>query len=334
MMIPLIDIDEWRTGSARTRAHMASRLDSALCESGFLMLSGHGVSAQLREDIRGAAREFFALPAEVKATYAAPIYGRGWIGPGKEANSFYGEDGDEARPDLKETYTIGHDQPTGDAAIDAQWFAPNVWPSQVPGLQALCTEYTAAMRALNDEMLEMCAAALGLPDDWFTSRCAAAPHTFNINRYPPMSVTGTPAPGQFRVAPHTDWGMLTLLDRQVGYGGLEVQIGDPDPAAPGAPDADALGEWVSAPDVPDAFTVNIGDILARWTGDRWRSTRHRVLPPQDAAPEEELISLIMFFETNVDSLVAPIQGVVGKRAYEPVTAGDYLMERASAASVG
>ena len=79
------------------------------------------------------------------------------------------------------------------------------------------------MRDLYYDLLRLGAIALGLAEETFVAHARRAPHTFNINRYPPLSVTGAPRQGQFRVAPHTDWGILTILDRQPGYGGLQVQ---------------------------------------------------------------------------------------------------------------
>ncbi|TGD85442.1 isopenicillin N synthase family oxygenase [Mycolicibacterium sp. CH28] len=317
-MIPLVDIRPWRTGSSTDSTATAREVDDALRTSGFMMLTGHGVSASLGDDIRSAARRFFALPHETKARYAAPVYGRGWVGQGRETNSFYGESTDNTPTDLKESYTIGRPLRTGNQDIDREWFAENIWPAEVPELQPLCERYAADMHALYLDLLRICAAALNLPTDWFVTRSLASPHTFNINRYPPLTATGTPAPGQYRIAPHTDWGILTLLDRQPGYGGLEVQMAD--------------DTWVPAPYLDGALTINIGDLLARWTGDRWRSTRHRVLPPQDEAPDEDLVSLIMFCETDVDTVVTPIPGV-GHAKYPPVRSADYLLERGSAATV-
>jgi isopenicillin N synthase-like dioxygenase len=110
--------------------------------------------------------------------------------------------------------------------------------------------------------------------------------------------------------------MLTILDRQPGYGGLQVQATD--------------GSWADAPYVPDAFTVNVADLLSRWTGELWRSTRHRVLPPPEQAPEEELISLIVFFDADVDMVIEP---VTGNRELAPVVAGEWLLARAASAAV-
>ncbi len=312
MTIPLIDLQRWRDGDAA----VATELDHALRTSGFLLLDGHGIGPDLRDSVRAAARRFFALSPAVRAPYAAPVGGRGWIPPGREANAFYGEVADATRADLKESWTMGRELHTGSAHIDDTWFLPNVRPTEVPELAALCDAYAEAVQSVYTELLEICAVALGLPRSWFVDRTRRSPHTFNINRYPSLRTTGAALDGQFRIAPHTDWGVVTILDRQVGYGGLQIQGLD--------------GGWIDAPHVDGALTVNIGDLMARWTGDRWRSTRHRVLPPSAQAPDEELISLILFLEADVDTVVTPLDGSTG---YPPVTAGDYLLEREMAATV-
>lgn len=313
---PLLDIGRWRTGTGDQRFRFARELDVALRQSGFLLVGGHGISPQLRADIRACAGAFFRLPNQAKAAYTTRVGGRGWIPLGSEANAYYGEVADTTRADLKETLTFGRTYATGDAELDEQWFAPNVWPAECPDLQAVCERFTAEVRVLYDDLLQACAVAFGLPERWFLDRVQASPHTLNINRYLPRSETGTPRDQQYRVAPHTDWGVLTVLDRQPGYGGLQVQTRD--------------GHWMDAPYEPDALTVNVGDLLARWTGDRWRSTRHRVLPPPAAAPDEELLSLIVFLESDLDAVVEPL---VAGTAYAPVVARTYLLERASAATV-
>ena len=314
--IPLLDITPWRTGSPVQRRALAHRMDAALRQSGFLLIEGHGIAGQLMSDIRAAASRFFALPDAAKQPYGTPVGGRGWIRQGAEANAFYGETADPVRADLKESLTIGRTFRSGDPAVDAEWFKPNVWPTEGPELEALCERFADQARQLYYELLGLAAVALELPETWFSDRAQRAPHTFNINRYPPMTETGQPLDGQFRVAPHTDWGILTILDRQPGYGGLQIQMTD--------------GTWADAPYAPGAFTVNVADLLARWTGDQWRSTRHRVLPPPAEAPSEELISLIMFLEADPDTLIEPLRPGT---SYQPVRAGEYLAERTLAATV-
>jgi isopenicillin N synthase-like dioxygenase len=314
--IPLIDISRWRSGTQEERRALATRLDSALTSSGFLMVENHGVTQELKDQIRDCAHRFFALAPEQKSRYATVVGGRGWVPAGREANSFYGVAADATRADMKESLTFGRALTTGDDVLDREWFAPNVFPAEVPELASLCAQYADQVQALYVDLLHMCAAAVDLDESWFERYCLRSPHTLNINRYPPRSETGAAQDGQYRVGPHTDWGVLTILDRQPGYGGLQVQTPD--------------GTWVDAPYAAGAFTVNVGDLLARWTNDRWRSTRHRVLPPPAEAPGEELISLIVFLEADVDALIEPIGP---GSSYAPVTAGEYYLERLNAASI-
>ena len=221
--IPLLDITVWREGSRGDRERLAARMDQALRHSGFLMIENHGVPAALRDQIRAEAKRFFALPHERKAKYATRVAGRGWIPQGGEANAFYGEAANPDRADMKESLTIGRSFRTGDPETDRKWFTPNVWPGECPELESRCERFTAQVRDLYYDLLRISAAALGLAEDFFAGHARRAPHTFNINRYPPLTATGPAKEGQFRVAPHTDWGILTILDRQPGYGGLQIQ---------------------------------------------------------------------------------------------------------------
>ncbi len=97
-----------------------------------------------------------------------------------------------------------------------------MWPDEVPSLQPLVNEYTAAMRRFADDLLALFAHALGLPQNPFASLASRPTWTMNINHYPPVSVVGEPEPGQFRIGPHTDFGTVTILDREPGAGGLQV----------------------------------------------------------------------------------------------------------------
>ena len=262
----------------------------------------------LRAELRAAARRFFALPVATRSATPRGSAVAGWLAPGVESNGnadvFGGGEAVEFPPDLKESFAIGPATPTGDPSIDAVWFPPNVWPTEVPELRTAAERYLAAMTAVSPRPARPVRRAR-----WAcraTRSTALARHptwTFNINRYPPLTEVGAPLPGQFRIGPHTDFGTVTVLDREPGAGGLQVDI-------------DGRG-WVDAPYDPDAFTVNIGDLLAHWTGLRWRSGRHRVLPPQARAPHEELVSLVFFFELDHDALVTPLAPPVGRRADLP-----------------
>jgi len=190
----------------------------------------------------------------------------------------------------------------------------------VPELQTLCEEYLARMAELEKQLLCLLGEALGLEPDFFSRHMDHPTYGFNINWYPGVEVVGAPQPGQFRIGPHTDFGTVTILDRQAGKGGLQVYTDE--------------GGWEDAPFHPEAFTINIGDLMARWTGDRWRSGRHRVLPPPADAPAEELMSLVYFGECTPGTLVESVPAPVGRVAYEPVDSHRYLREKLDSITVG
>ncbi|KUI27194.1 oxidoreductase [Mycobacterium sp. IS-1742] len=317
-MIATVDLSRWYAGGAEADA-VAAEVDEGLQRAGFILVTGHGVDPALAADVRAAARAFFAQPHSVKARYSVPVGGHGWIGPGAEANGY--AEGTETPPDLKESFSLGADTPTGDPDVDRIWFAPNAWPDEVPGLRPLVTAYTAEMRRVADDLLALFAHALRLSDNPFRQLASRPTWTMNINHYPPVSVVGEPEPGQFRIGPHTDFGTVTILDREPGAGGLQVF-------------SDADG-WADAPYRADALTVNIGDLLEYWSGRRWPSGRHRVLPPQPDAPEEDLVSLIYFYEANHDAVVTPLGPPIGRvSGLEPVTSSDFIKERLDAITVG
>ncbi len=317
--VPSIDLTPWFSGDAHARAGIARQVDAALRDVGFMLVTGHGVPRALRDEVRASARDFFSLPVETKQRYAVTVGGRGWLPPGVEANGY--AEGTETPPDLKESFAVGADEPTGIRDVDDYWFAPNVYPVEVPGLQQSVVRYLRHMRELADELLVLCAAALELAPEFFTRHTGHATHTMNINWYPPVSVAGEPEPGQFRIGPHTDFGTVTVLDREPGRGGLQVW-------------SERAG-WEDAPYDPDAFTINTGDLLARWSGDRWKSNRHRVLPPQAEAPEEDLVSLVYFYEADHDAVVEALQPPIGMpNDYPAVVSSAFLRERLDAITIG
>jgi isopenicillin N synthase-like dioxygenase len=321
--VPVIDLGPWLEGTAQGRALVAAQVDAALQEIGFLLIVNHGVGLELREQVRAAARTFFELPVEVKERYRTQVGAdtwlpRGWTPMGAEANA-NSDEGVDAPPDLKESFDVACFEPTGDPAVDREWFTENVWPEEVPAYQRAVSEYVARMRDLVDELLVIAAVALGLPDDQFLAQAGHPTWSFYTHWYPALRQVGEPVAGQLRIGSHTDFGTFTILDRQLGTGGLQV-LGK-------------NGEWADAPWVEGAFTINIGDMMARWTGDRWLSNRHRVLAPDASAPDEDLMSLVYFHEADPTAVLHSVPPPVGRVVHEPVAAGDYLRAKLAAIAV-
>ncbi|MFD4785677.1 isopenicillin N synthase family dioxygenase [Streptomyces sp. NPDC058459] len=293
--IPEVDLEAWRTASDAERALITAELDTALRNTGMFLLSGHGVPRAVIDDFRDTAKRFFALHRDVKARYAIEAaYDSGWLEmhpPGGVGVPVSEAEDAPSAPDLHESFYVGPGHRTGDEQRNRFNYPVNRWPVELPELRAAADAYTTHMVRVVQAVNELLAVTLGLPEDFFTSRAQRATWTQNASWYPSYSSIGEVARGQFRNGPHTDLGTITLLSRQPGVGGLQAR--------------DEEG-WFSPPYSPDSLIVNLGDLMERWTDGRWRALKHRVLPPSPTAPDEELLSLVFFFETDPDTLIEPL----------------------------
>ncbi|MEV4411746.1 2-oxoglutarate and iron-dependent oxygenase domain-containing protein [Catellatospora sp. NPDC049609] len=273
--LPIIDL-------SADRAAVAAEIQAACRDSGFFYLTGHGVPTELLERLDAAAREFFALPEDVKLEIAMARGGRAWRG-------FFPVGGEltSGRPDLKEGLYFGLDLPDDDPRVRAglPLHGADLYPRQVPALAELVPAYVAALTGVAQEVMRAVAVSLDLPADYFASGYTADPTVlFRIFHYPP-SPSGDDGWG---VGEHTDYGLLTLL-AQDDNGGLQVRT----PSG-----------WVDAPPVPGTFVCNIGDMLDRLTGGWYRSTPHRV---RNVSGNERL-SFPFFFDPDFSATVPPLPG--------------------------
>ncbi len=312
-LVPLVDLTPSRGPDQEARLAVARAIDDALHGSGFLLVSGHGIPQEQLDAARAAAFELFHLPTTRKREIQVEgEHYRGWVPLGMETNAAaYGAPGGPA--DLKEGFVFGPPPPADEAYRRAggSWFLPNRTPSAVPALGATFAQLFAALERLALHLLSLTELAMDVAPGTFVDQCSRGISTLEANWYPPGNGV-PPLPGQYRVGPHTDYGAMTLLDRQPGAGCLQIQTLD--------------DEWVDAPHVPGALTVNTGDLISHWSGGRWKSTRHRVLPPPVDAPLEELLSLVFFHNPDYDALITPL----GAPGAEPVLAGDYLAAKLAA----
>jgi len=308
--------------SAR-RAAVACAIDLASRDVGFFQIVGHGIDPRFVQGALDAMDAFFALPIEAKVACLppGPEVNRGYAPSGTEALSY--SLGVDTPPDLLEAFIIGPDHPDlTDPAVRAtrdSVFAPNLWPDDLREMRVPLVRYFDAVSRLGHQLLEMCALALGLTPRHFVPYVSHSTETLRLNHY--LRRPGDPGPtgGQMRLGAHTDYGILTLLhsDRVPG---LELLGAD--------------GTWHGVLPEPGAFIVNIGDLLAEWTNDRWRSTVHRVVPPttegETAAFGARRRSLAFFVDGNHDALIEclPTCASVGNPPrYAPILAGDHLLAK-------
>jgi isopenicillin N synthase-like dioxygenase len=272
--LPVIDVSALVRGDAGT-GDVARALDQACRANGFFYVSGHGVDEALQAELEHLSRDFFALDETDKAAIAMEHGGaawRGWFPVGGELTS--------GMPDRKEGIYFGAEGAPGDPR---PLHGPNLFPQQPAGLRDAVLAYMAAMTSLGHALVRGMALALGLDSSWFDVNLTADPVTlFRIFHYPPS----TGDAGSWGVGEHSDYGLLTIL-RQDATGGLEVRTPD---------------GWIDAPPIDGTFVCNLGDMLERMTGGRYRSTPHRVRTPDRSGR----LSFPFFFDPSWDAEVRPL----------------------------
>lgn len=318
--IPVIDVSPYRVGTVDGKRVVAEAVDAAARSVGFLVVVGHGVDPSLVARLREVTTAFFALPDEEKLKVRMPAdrY-RGYMVAAESLAASYGQ---ESPPDLKESLTIGPvDVEAGDPyfgpAQAGASFAENLWPAQPPDLQEVWTAYYREMERLATEIMRIFALALRLDEHHFDASVDRHITNMSAIHYPPL--TSEPLPGQLRGGAHTDFGSITIVQRDAAPGGLQVLID---------------GDWVPAPYIEDSFVINLGDLMAEWTNDEWVSTIHRVaLPPSLDDAKSDRLSFTFFHQPNYDAVIDVIPTCVGPgrpAKYGTTTSGAHITAKIAA----
>jgi len=316
--LPVIDVGPLAgRGPAPARGAVAEEIQAACRERGFFYVTGHGVPADLLDQLADASAGFFALPLADKLEIAMERGGRAWRGyfpVGAELTS--------GQPDLKEGLYFGTELAGDDPRVLAglPLHGRNLFPRQVPRLRPLVLSYLDALTGLGQAVLRGVALSLGLDAEYFASGCTADPTIlFRIFHYPPSPPQN---PG-WGVGEHSDYGLLTLL-AQDDSGGLQIAVPE---------------GWIDAPPIPGTLVCNIGDMLDRMTGGWYRSTPHRVRNLSGHGRLSFPFFLDPGFSAEVPPLPAAAQfgrGDDGRRRWDGQdlraftgTYGDYLLGKVS-----
>ena len=256
--LPIIDVSALRVGDADARRAVGREFRRACLDLGFMYVVGHGVDRALRADVLAQSAAFFAISDEKKLAIDMSLspYNRGYEPLGGQTL----EDG--APPDLKEGFYIGEEISLDHARLREVSFnlGLNQWPADLPVFETTMMTYYAEMLALGETLMRGIALSLGLEEDYFADFCRDPLTALKLLHYPPQPAN--PDPGEKGCGAHTDFGGITML-MQDDNGGLQVLGKD--------------GRWLHAPPVPDAYVVNLADMISRWTNDMYRSTLHRVI---------------------------------------------------------
>jgi isopenicillin N synthase-like dioxygenase len=320
--VPIVDLEPFLTGTPDDKRRVAELVDRTNREIGFLVIEGHGFDLDLLSNWFDVSRQFFEQPAEAKLQYvpATPESHQGYHR--FAASGLAAKEGREAPPDLREYFMIGRidvDDPYFHAQAARRFYRDNCWPAVPPDFRLLGERYYRAVENLGCQLMALFAAALGLEEAHFEPAIDKHFSVVSSIYYPAQRAA--PAPGQLRAGAHTDYGSLTILAPSDSPGGLQVRM--------------PSGQWADVPFVPGAFVINIGDMMQRWTNDRWLSSMHRVVnpPAQGAEPPRPRQSIAFFLHPNYDASVECLptcQSVDNPAKYEPIRAGDYMMAKEAA----
>lgn len=316
-------------------------------------IRNHGVGDEVIDEVWDDTRAFFDLPVADKmgpnnellmtddfpygySPYGGEKLAKGQIDVDGEAIDKGGNasEGDaagvkKAAGDMKEMFATGPYLP------EAMMPLPR-YPASPSRMAASWRHYFEAMEGLSASLMQGFALSLDLEEKWFEAKVTRHASSLRALNYPSTLEGGkavAPAvPGQMRASAHTDYGVLTIL--RSGGPGLQVKLRD--------------GEWHDVPFLPGAFVINLGDLMSRWTNDKWRSTPHRVINPLvpksiPASTEggggggNRRQSIAYFCNLNMDAHVEVIPTCVSEEnpsKYPPTKAGDHLMAKHSASTRG
>lgn len=299
--LPIVD-------ASTLRGVGAAELCRTFEEIGFAYLVGHGVPPALRAAAFAESRRFHALPLDAKMALKSNAAHRGYM-PMATSTIVTSSVAKVTRPNLSESLMVMHELPPDDPGLLAgkPLQGPNQWPD-LPGFRETILSYNDALEGVARRLAQAVARGLGLPDDHFAPAFARPTTWLRLLHYPPQPPDDDAA--QFGSAPHTDYGFLTIL-AQDDAGGLEVR---------GLDDT-----WIPAPPIEDAFVINVGDILMRWTDGRFASTPHRVRNTSG----RDRYSIPFFYDPGMETVVERLPGINDGATprWPPVCFGDYVMER-------
>ena len=300
--VPILDLTALNKGESLKDLALQMR---HACETiGFFYVANHGVPQKVVNDVFDVTRRYFSIPEPQRMSHKIDDrFRRGFIPQGIYQHPGYA-------PDLKEGYTFSIDLPLDDPEVVAGRLlhGPNRWPQELPWFRPAAEAYFNETLALGNRLLRVLALSVDVDENFFVQymkKPMAQTILFHYSQQP------VPNDAQFGVAPHSDYGMITLLT-QDPIGGLELKKRD--------------GEWVSAPWIDNTFVINLGDLIKVWTNDRYVSNLHRVVNRTG----KERYSIPTFINMDYDTPVACVPSCMpatGEPKYPPILSGDYLLSR-------
>ncbi|WP_197379035.1 isopenicillin N synthase family dioxygenase [Mycolicibacterium mengxianglii] len=323
--VPAIDITPWVTdGDDDARRAVAEAVDDACSRVGFMQILGHGIPTAALDGLAAAIDGFFELPEDTKKSYRVHGANRGYSPPKSESLSLsLGVESATRMNDFFEAFNVGVEARSfAHLDLDEADYGINVWPGEVATFRPTVERYFTEAGRVARTLTEIFCAALGLAPDYFDGLTDHSVDVLRMNNYalPPGTVT---LDGELTgMGEHTDFGIVTVLwADQVA--GLQVLGSDQ--------------RWHDVAPIDGALLVNLGDLTAHITNDRWMSTLHRVKPPIVDGTVKRRRSAAFFHDGNVDAVISTAPGYLDAdagMAYQPITVGDHIAAKLAGSRQG
>ena len=288
--IPVIDLGPYLAGEPGAHERLAGELRRALSEIGFYYIVNHGVPRTLVDDVFRQAARFHALPLERKMEVRIDHHNVGYL-PMRGDTLRTSVVQAVTKANLNEAFFVARDLPADhpDVRADRRFRSANRWPADLPGFRETVMAYCDTLERLVVKLVPLYAGALGLPAAYFDIPFREFQYKLRMTHYPPQEAV---ADDEFGIAPHTDTSFLTLLAPN-DVPGLSIRT--------------PSGQWIEAPAVADAFVVNGGQFLLRWTNDTFLATPHRAINRSGG----ERYALAFFCDSHIDWPIAAVPTTVG-----------------------
>jgi isopenicillin N synthase-like dioxygenase len=303
--IPILDLAPLRNGEPDAKERLAAQLAHVFENVGFYFIRNHGIAQSLIDAAFAAAERFHDQPLERKLELRLNQYNIGYL-PMRGGVTRHSALNANNKPNVNEAFFMARDLPPDhpDVLAGKPYRCANQWPRDLPGFRDACLAYAAALEQLALRLVPLYALALGLPETYFAKAFSNPMFKLRMTHYPPQA----PADNEFGLAPHTDTSFMTLLAPNT-QPGLSVRL--------------PSGRWIDAPAIEGAFLVNGGDLLRRWTNDRFLATPHRVINRTGA----RRYAIPYFFDCWAEHVMGCLPTCTGPGnppKYQPITYAEYM----------
>ncbi len=307
--IPSLDLQDFTDGDISKKSKFVADLGDAYHSIGFVAIKNHGLSDDLITKLYDTIKQFFSLPDDVKNKYEIPeLFGqRGYIGKGKEHAK------GRKTGDLKEFYHVGQEVTDNDPIKNE--YPDNIWPDELPELKKIGLETYRTLENVGGNMLRAIALYLGLEENYFDDKVHNGNSILRPIHYFPIANPEEIPDDAVRAAEHGDINLITLL-MGASADGLQVLRKD--------------GKWIPITALPNQLVVNVGDMMARLTNNKLKSTIHRVVNPPKEKMKNSRYSIPFFMHPRSDMNLACLPHCVNEQSpkqFEDMTAGEFLQER-------